>query len=71
MSLFHSDETFMCMHAREVFFLNKIYKKACNIFLMVIEKLFSLQNVIKKLFEMHYSSEKSCLQVPEMVTPSR
>ena len=40
----------MCMHAQEVFFFsNKIYKKACNVFLkMVVKKLFSLQNVMKK-----------------------
>ena len=31
-SLFHSDETFMCMHAQEVFFPNKIYGKARNVF---------------------------------------
>ena len=31
-SLFHSDETFMCMHAQEVLFSNKTYKKACNVF---------------------------------------
>ena len=38
---------------------------------MVIKKLFSLQNVMKKLFEMHYSSENNCLQVPKMVTPDK
>ena len=33
----------MCMHAQEVFFSNKVYRKACNIFLkMVVKKLFSL-----------------------------
>ena len=36
---------------------------------MVIKKLFSLQNVMKKSFEMHYSLEKNCLQVPKIVTP--
>ena len=35
---------------------------------MVVKKLFSLQNVMKKLFETHYSLEKNCLQVPKMVT---
>ena len=34
-----------------------------------MKKMFSLQNVLKKLFEMHYSLEKDCLQVPKMVTP--
>ena len=50
----------MCMHTQEVFFFsNKIHKKACNVFLkMVVKKLFSSQNVMKKLFEMHYSLEK-------------
>ena len=42
---------FMCMHAQEVFFFsNKIYKKACNIFIkMVVKKMFPLQNVMKKI----------------------
>ena len=30
-SLLYSDETFMCMHAQEVFISNKIYKKACTV----------------------------------------
>ena len=38
---------------------------------MVSKKLFSLQNVMKKLFETHYSLEKNCLQVPKMVTPDK
>ena len=61
----------MCMHAQEVFFFsNKIYKKASNVLLkMVVKELFSLQNVMKKLFEMHYSIEKNCLQVPKMLNP--
>ena len=36
---------------------------------MVVKILFSLQNVMEKLFEMHYSLEKNCMQVPKMVTP--
>ena len=60
----------MCMHAQEVLFSNKIYKKHVTFFKNGRKKLFSLQNVIKKLFEMHYSLEKNCLQVPKMVTPS-
>ena len=39
----------MCMHAQEVLFSNKIYKKACNIFKNGRKKLFSLQNVMKKI----------------------
>ena len=41
----------MCMHAQEVFFFsNNIYKKACKVFLkMGVKKLFSLQNVMKKI----------------------
>ena len=31
-SLFHLNDTLMCMHAQEVFFPNKIYRKACNVF---------------------------------------
>ena len=39
MSLFHSDEAFMCMYAQDKFILNKIYKKACNdFFKMVVNK---------------------------------
>ena len=37
----------MCMHAHKVFISNKICKKACNVFKMVIKKLFSLQNLMK------------------------
>ena len=42
----------MCMHAQEVlfFFSNKIYNKACNVFKNGHKKLFSSQNVMKKLF---------------------
>ena len=31
-SLFYSDETFMCMDEQEVFFSNKIYKKPVTFF---------------------------------------
>ena len=49
-SLFHSDETFMCMHAQEVFFFsNKIHKKPVTFFKNGHKKLFSLQNVMKKI----------------------
>ena len=57
------------MYAQEVFISNKIYKNACNIFKMIVKKLFLLQNIMKRLFETHYSSVKNCLQVPKMVTP--
>ena len=50
---------------------NKIYKKTCNGFLNGRKKLFSIQNVMKELFEMHYSLEQNCLQVPKMVTPRK
>ena len=40
----------MCMHAQEVFFFsNKIYKKPVTFFLNGCKKLFSLQNVMKKI----------------------
>ena len=39
----------MCMHVQEVFISNKIYKKACNVFQNGRKKLFSLQNVMKKI----------------------
>ena len=39
----------MYMHAQEVLFSNNIYKKACNIFKMIVKKLFLLQNVMKKI----------------------
>ena len=48
-SLFHSDETFMCMHAQEVLFSNKTYKNPLMFLKNDCKKLFSLQNVIKKL----------------------
>ena len=46
---------FMCMHAQEVLFSNKTYKKPVMFFKNDRKKLFSLQNVIKKLCETHYS----------------
>ena len=60
----------MCMHAQEVFFQIRSIKKLVTFFKNGHKKLFSLQNVMKKLFEMHYSLEKNCLQVPKMVTPT-
>ena len=39
----------MCMHAQELFISNKIYKKPVTFFKMVVKKLFSLQNVMKKI----------------------
>ena len=48
----------MCVHAQEAFISNKIYKKPVTFFKVVVKKLFSLQNVTKKLFETHYSLEK-------------
>ena len=39
----------MCMHAQEVFISNKIYKMPVMFFKMVVKKLFSLQNVMKKI----------------------
>ena len=43
-SLFHSDETFHVYACTgSVFFSNKIYKKACNIFVkMVVKKIVSI-----------------------------
>ena len=58
----------MCIHAQEVFFQIRSIKKPVTFLKMVVKKLFSLQNVMKKLFETHYSLEKNCLQVPELVT---
>ena len=52
-SLFHSDETFICMHAQEVLFSNKIYKKACNVFLKMI---------IKIIVFITKCNEKNCLK---------
>ena len=43
----------MCMPAQEVFFFsNKIYKKACNIFEMVVKKIVFITKC----------NEKSCLK---------
>ena len=40
----------MCMHAKEVFISNTIYKKSRTFFFkMVVNNLFSLQNVMKKI----------------------
>ena len=62
----------MCMHAREVFFFQiRSIIKPVTFLKMVVTKLFSLQNVMKRLFETHYSLEKNCLQVPKMVTPDK
>ena len=49
-SLFHSDETF-CVYActRSVFFQIRSIKKPVTFFKMVVKKLFSLQNVMKKI----------------------
>ena len=60
----------MYMHAQEVLFSNKIYKKSLQRFLkMVVKIVFITKCDEKKLFETHYSSEKNCLQLPKMVTP--
>ena len=40
----------MCMHAQELLTSNKIYKKPVTFFEMVVKKLSSLQNVMKKNF---------------------
>ena len=39
----------MCMHTQEVLFKNKIYKKPVTFFKSGRKKLFSLQNVMKKI----------------------
>ena len=40
----------MCMHAQELFFFpNKIYKKPVTFLKGFVKKLFSLQNVMKKI----------------------
>ena len=50
MSLFHSDETFhVYASTRSVFFSNKIYKKPVTFLKNGCKKLFSLQNVMKKI----------------------
>ena len=67
--MFHSDETFMCMHAQEVFFQIKSIRKSVTFLKMVIKKLFSLQNIMKKLFEMHYSFEKKLSASPKNGNP--
>ena len=56
----------MCMHAQEVLFFQKTYKKACNI----------LKNGCKKIVSITKCNEKNCLkhitlQVPKMVTPNK
>ena len=45
----------MCVHAQEVFFQIRSIKMPVTFLKMVVKKLFSLQNIMKKLFEMHYS----------------
>ena len=39
----------MCMHAQEVFFSNKIYKRPVTFLKNGCKKLFPLQNVMKKI----------------------
>ena len=39
----------MCMHAQEMFISNKIYKKPVTFSKMVVKKLFSSQNVMRKI----------------------
>ena len=68
-SLFYSDETFMCMHVQKVFFFsNMICKKPVTFLKNGCKKLFSLQNVMKNCVK-RITLQKNCLQVPEMVTP--
>ena len=42
----------MCMHAQEVFISNKIYKKACNVFLKCRKKIVFITKC----------NEKNCLK---------
>ena len=58
----------VCMH-KKCFFQIRSIEKPVTFFKNGHKKLFSLQNAMKNLFEMHYSLEKNCLQVPKMVTP--
>ena len=44
--MFHSDETFMCMHPQEVFFQIRSIKKNVTFSLNGRKKLFSSQNVM-------------------------
>ena len=39
----------MCMNTQEVIISNKIYKKACTFLKMVLQKLLSLQDEMKKI----------------------
>ena len=39
----------MCMHTQKVFISNKIYKKPVTFFKIAVKKLFSLQNVMRKV----------------------
>ena len=59
----------MRMNTQEVFISNKIHKKAFKFFKMVVKKLFSLQNVMKKLFEMHFCSDKRLFASPKYGKP--
>ena len=43
---------FMCMQAQEVF--KQDLEEACKVFFNGSEKMFSLQNVMKKKFKIHY-----------------
>ena len=59
----------MCMHAQEVLFSNKIYKKACNIFKNDRKKIVFITKCNEKNCLKHITLKKNCLQVPNMVTP--
>ena len=70
MSLFHSDETFMCMHAQEgLFFSNKIYKKPVTFFKNGCKKIVFITKCNEKNCLKCITLKKNCLQVPKVVTP--
>ena len=59
----------MCMHAQEVLFSNKIYKKACNILKNDHKKIVFITKCNEKNCLKRITLKKNCLQVPKMVTP--
>ena len=50
----------MCMHAHKVFISNKIYRKACYVFLkMVIKNVFMTKSNEKNLFALSFRKKLS------------
>ena len=59
----------MCMHAQELFILNKIYKKPVTFFKMVRKEIVFITKCNEKNCLKRIILWKNCLQVQKMATP--